>query len=77
MMIIDFRFRPNTKEILEGFAHVFKENIEADGFIYCRATKSFISYSIRQFLQGLFPFVWVNAYKTSKYFRISRMQSIQ
>ncbi len=32
MMIIDFRFRPNTKEILEGFAHVFKENIEADGF---------------------------------------------
>ena len=32
MKIIDFRFRPNTREILEGFARVFKANIEADGF---------------------------------------------
>ena len=31
MKIIDFRFRPNTEEILAGFAKVFKENIEADG----------------------------------------------
>ena len=29
MKIIDFRFRPNTREILEGFARVFKANIEA------------------------------------------------
>ena len=32
MKIIDFRFRPNTREILEGFAQVFKANIEADGY---------------------------------------------